>query len=192
MNLKAYLFSLRHYILFSSLVFIFAIFNGYFIARNLPVQTKEILETFKEFLEPITEMNPFKQLLIVFLNNALTTFSALLFGTILGIFPFLCLLVNGGILGALTFLSCQSLSLSVFLMGILPHGIIEIPVLVVCCSSGMKIGKEVGTRLFTKRGKIKEEFLLSFTFFLRVLLPLLFLAAVIEVFITPYIINLTR
>jgi len=112
---------------------------------------------------------------------------ALLFGTILAIFPLLCLLANGGILGALAFLSSQNLSLSVFLTGILPHGIIEISVLILSCSSGIKIGKKVITRVVKRRGRVKEELLLSFDFFLRVLLPLLFLAAMIEVFIVPHI-----
>jgi stage II sporulation protein M len=184
-EIKEYFYTLRYYIIFSFLIFLLAAFAGYFFAQNYSEGTEKILKEVGAILEPVGEMSIIEQLFFIFFNNAFTGFLAILLGVVLGIFPFFCLFGNGEILGILAFFTSQKLSLSTFFVGILPHGIIEIPVLILVCASGIRIGKVIINKLFRGKGEAKKELSLALIFFLKILLPFLFLAAIIETFITP-------
>jgi stage II sporulation protein M len=186
-----YIFSLWKFILAAVLVFVFAAFNGYFFAQNSPLETKLVLENLQEVLGPIVEMTPFGQFLFVVLNNSLTVFLVIVLGIIFGLFPFLVLFSNGTILGIIAFFSKTELSWSTFFVGTLPHGIIEIPVVILACAIGLKLGKTLLDRVFKNRAPqklgeadIKTELNTALVFFIKVLFPLLLLAAAVEIFIT--------
>ncbi len=165
------------------LVFAFAVLVGYFLAQSFPEETKIILEQFKEILEPIIELPSFGQFLAIFLNNSFTVFLAIVFGLIFGIFPFLVLFSNGLILGIVVYLTQSTIGWPTFFALILPHGIIEIPAVILACAVGLKLGKTVLERIFKKEVSIKAELNLALVFFLKFLFPLLAIAAAIEVFL---------
>jgi len=181
---KDYLLSLRYYLLFSALIFIFSVGWGYLFAKDYPAEVQKVLQDLQRILEPIKEMSEMQQVFFIFLNNSITGFLAILFGVVLGIFPLIMLLANGGMMGIMFFLSEENEVLSAFFTGIFPHGIIEIPVLIFCGAMGIKIGKLVIKKIFKRKGDIKNELISGLKFFFKVLVPLLFLASVIEVFIT--------
>lgn len=184
MFVKEYIFSLRKFILVAVLVFVFAAFNGYFSAKSSPSEMELVLEKLQEMLGPIMEMPPLDQFLFIILNNGITAFLAIILGIIFGIFPFLVLLSNGTILGAVAYFVQTELSWSTFFVGILPHGIIEIPVIILAGAVGFKLGKISLDKVFKRQGSIKAELNIALNFFLKFLFPLLILATAIEVFIT--------
>ncbi len=191
-----YLLSLKKFILVSSLIFLFSILYGFFITLYLPSEADSIIKEIQKMFSSIIEAPPFLQFLIIFLNNSVTAFLAVFLGLIIGIFPFLVLFSNGTILGILAYYSKINLSLFAFFVLVLPHGIIEIPVMIISCAMGFKLGsvfiKEV--RNYFKKNKketilwldLKKETTNAFSFFVIIIIPLLFLAAVVEVFITGY------
>jgi len=183
---KKYIFSLWKFILAAVLVFVFAAFYGYFFAQNSPLETELVLEKLQEMLGPIVEMPPLGQFLFIVLNNGITVFLTIILGIIFGFFPFLVLFSNGTILGIIAFFFKTELSWSTFFVGTLPHGIIEIPVVILACAIGFKLGKTLFDRVFKKEKEtdIKTELNTALVFFIKVLFPLLFLAAAVEVFIT--------
>ncbi len=187
---KNYFYSIRFFILFSFLFFVFAAFCGYFSAKTSPEEAKLILENLKKMYGSVLEMNALHQFFFIFLNNGFMLFLILVLGIIFGIFPFLVLFSNGGLLGILAFLSKDTLSWPKFFLGTMPHGIIEIPVMILACAIGMKIGKTVFKKTFKKEGSIKAELFLAFKIFLKILLPLLALSAAIEIFITAKLFGL--
>lgn len=184
MFVKEYIFSLRKFILVAVLVFVFAAFNGYFSAKSSPSEMELVLEKLQEMLGQIMEMPPLDQFLFIILNNGITAFLAIILGIIFGIFPFLVLLSNGTILGAVAYFVQTELSWSTFFVGILPHGIIEIPVIILAGAVGFKLGKISLDKVFKRQGSIKAELNIALNFFLKFLFPLLILATAIEVFIT--------
>lgn len=185
MNYKNYIYSFRYFILVSLLIFSFSIIYGCITAQVSPEQTKAIIEEFKDVYKPILQASPFVQFLLVFLNNTLAAFLVILLSVIFGIVPVLALVSNGFIIGIFAFLWTQEFSLFAFFNGILPHGIIEIPVLIIASTIGLKIGYIVFIRVFKKQGEIKLEIINGLNFFIRILLPLILIAAFIEIFITP-------
>jgi len=191
---RQYIFSLRKFILAAVLVFVFAAFYGYFFAQNSPGETELVMEKLQEVLGPIVEMPPLGQFLFIILNNSLTVFLTIILGIIFGLFPLLVLFSNGTILGIIAFFFKTELSWSSFFIGIVPHGIIEIPAVILAGAIGFKLGKTLFDRIFKKRAPqklgqgdrtdIKTELNTALVFFIKVLFPFLVLAAAVEIFIT--------
>ena len=187
---KSYFLSLNKYIILSFLIFSFAVFYGYFSAQSSPEEMNNILEEFVKIYEPVFKMGSFGQFLFILLNNGLTLFFIILLGFIFGIPSFFALFSNGLILGIVAFFSNQAFSWSTFFLGVLPHGILEIPVLILGCAMGLKIGKISFDKIFKKQGDFKEELSLALYFYLKIIFPLLVLAAAIEIFISAKLLNL--
>jgi len=185
MNYKNYLYSLRFFILFVLFFLTLTVFYGYLIAQQFPERAVMMLERFEEVFGPLLEAHPLTQFILVFLNNSFSLILTILLGVIFGIFPLIVLFSNGTLLGAFIFLWQQQLPLASFLLVTLPHGIIEIPVLIIGAAIGLKMGHLTFKKVFKKEGQIKPELFIALKFFLKVLLPLLALAAFIEIFITP-------
>ena len=124
----------------------------------------------------------------IFANNLTAAFSAILWGLVpfayLAAFP---LGFNFFLIGALGAYYVRSgSSLGVYLVGILPHGIFELPALVLFCAAGLYLCSRVTARV---RGDKEVRILRTLsevsTLFLYVILPLLAAAALIETYVTP-------
>jgi stage II sporulation protein M len=74
------------------------------------------------------------------------------------------------------------------MMGILPHGIIEIPAIIIAASQGFRLGKEVVSPPtgLNRSEAIKLNITKGIKLFVLIL-PLLLIAAVIEVYISTYL-----
>ena len=182
---KKYLCSIKQFIIISFTFFIFSIIYGYFSAYNSPEEARNVLSEFEKVFATVLESSSFMQFIFIFLNNIFSLFLSLISGLLFGIAPFVFLFSNGMLLGVFAFLWQQEFALSGFLMGILPHGIIEIPLLIVGAAIGLKIGKAVIDKFFKKKGEIKPVVMLGLDFFIKIMIPLALIAAAIEVYITP-------
>lgn len=176
---REYLKSLKPLLILSSFLFLLSFLYGYFSADEI-IKEGNVIEGLQEMFAVFFEAGPFKQFLFIFLGNSLTVFLTITFGIAFGIFPLIVLFANGTLLGIFAFLFKDDISF--FLLGILPHGIIEIPVLIVSAAIGLKIG-----RVCLKKEELKRELFSAFNFWGKILLPLTALAALIEVFITARI-----
>lgn len=113
----------------------------------------------------------------------------------LGIIPFLFLPViglvsNSAIVGALFGLSMSlGLSTGALIAGLLPHGIFEIPALLMSISMGIYVCKGMTMRILKRsEGSLREDLTDVGRFLALVILPLIITAAFIEAYITPQII----
>jgi stage II sporulation protein M len=121
----------------------------------------------------------------IFLNNTLKTVLAILLGSVFGIIPVVFLLANGIALGVVFSLSAQSRGVWLSLLSIVPHGILELPAVFLGTSIGLMIGTHVMKRLFRPSATtLGAELACALRFFCTVILPLLFIAALIEAFLT--------
>jgi stage II sporulation protein M len=121
----------------------------------------------------------------IFLNNTLKTVLAILLGSVFGIIPAVFLLANGIALGVVFSLSAQSRGVWLSLLSIVPHGILELPAIFLGTSIGLMIGTHVMKRLFRPPATtLGAELACALRFFCTVILPLLFIAALVEAFLT--------
>ncbi|MCR2807348.1 stage II sporulation protein M [Paenibacillus soyae] len=140
--------------------------------------------------------------LVIFLNNAIKSILIMYLGAFFGVLPFLFLVVNGMVIGYLLKVIAADPNampvIEVIVKGLLPHGIIEIPAIVIACAYGLKFGGLVfrasGSLLFS-RGKLsgigKEiEFFAIRTVPMIVILTIaLLVAAIVESTLTKALLN---
>ncbi len=187
---KGYLRSLLPYILISASIFLLGIISGYYFAEVYPSESGELLSLLEKTYKPILEMNKVSQVLFVFLKNGVTSFFIIISGVIFGFLPVVSLISNGEILGVLANFTLEKSSIFYFLLGILPHGVIEIPCFLISSAIGLKIGKTLIKKIFGKGGSLKKELNLGLNTFLRIILVFLFLAAIIEVLISSELLRI--
>lgn len=135
----------------------------------------------------------------IFLNNAVKSVLFIFLGAFFGLFPLYVLFVNGGMLGyVLQTASGPDMSvLELFARGILPHGIVELPALFVACAYGIRFGFLLMRSLFlAMMPSRRQQAGAEIVHFLTMLVPLsvclvaaMFVAAVIETFITPLLLG---
>ena len=175
----AYLYSLRFYILFVSLIFFGSIVIGYmgFLSDVFSEPVEWIKELGENINESTQEYPPAVTFLVfftvIFLNNAFTCFLDIILGPLIGIFPTFSAFTNGGLIGWLA----QEEGLVVFL-AIVPHGLFELPAFLLSTAIGVRLGREVLKRKEERHFKV--ELRNGLVVFLTVVLPLLFIAALIE------------
>jgi stage II sporulation protein M len=190
-----YILSLRRFILLAVLIFVFSALYGYFSAQSSPEEIEPVLEELQKIVEPIMAMPLFGQFLFVILNNGLTVFLVIVLGLGFALFPLLVLFSNAVLLGVMAYFFQFFRSWSVFFSGILPHGLIEIPIIIMAAAAGLKLGgisikkvlrkfRRQPPRLAEEETDLKAELEAALNFFLKFLFPLLILAAAVEIFIT--------
>jgi len=184
---REYLYSLKNYILFSLFVFTSSALVGYAIAQNYPAEIQVVLEEIKKMFLFEEETTQWELFLFILENNITKLFIILPLGIFAGLIPFFSVFSNGLILGIFAEVVSQEMSWLFFVLGIMPHGIIEIPVLILSSAIGMRIGKVAVYRLFSKKESLQKELSKALKFFVLILIPLLFIAAFIETFITSEI-----
>jgi stage II sporulation protein M len=145
-----------------------------------------MLESLREAFGEIWKWHPILLVAFIFLNNSVKCFLIILFGVIFGVAPALFIILNGFIIGLAIFELKQLYGLPFALAATLPHGVIEIPMFLLSAAIGIRIGYELMNKI-RGRGSVKRELKNGVKFFALRILPLLFLAAVIEVFITPLV-----
>lgn len=184
------LYSVRHY--YRQIVICFAIFTvaayaGYIIAVLLQDRAEDYYGAVREIIlsNPFGRELPENMFLFILGRNALVSFTALLLGIFTyNIWPVAVLLLNGAMSGFATKMQAvlfHHYTFQIWLFGLLPHGVIELGALFLACGASFYFG---GLR---REGKFIWIRLLG-TYFMLVL-PLLVLAAAVESFITPVLIQ---
>lgn len=193
------LYSIRKHILAAAVIFILAALAGYFICsavyRDSPEKIVEHLEILngmindKGVIDEQFNINP----VLLFFNNFIAVFIAVGLGLIPFVFlPAITLSMNAVILGVMTAIMCAAGSGGLFevVIMVLPHGIVELPALVISAALGFKLCCE-NSRMFLNRLDVLDLFVVIgeiIRVIVLVLLPLLLAAAIIETYITPALI----
>jgi len=183
-----YLRRIRSLIVVTTASFLFSGILGYAYAALYPETGSLIMEQFQGEFGWIIHLEPLYIMLLIFLNNAIKTFLALILGLGFGLVPSLFILVNGFMVGMMIYVVQQTKGTFFFLAAIVPHGVLEIPALIVSCAIGMHLGMQPYFALRGRSVDIKHEFRNGVSFYLRRVLPVLFVAAAVETFITPLVI----
>jgi len=172
------------------LLFIISVIVGYAHTAVDPSSSTMSLEGLEELVELIMSLNAFEIMLFIFFNNAIKSLIAFVFGLGFGIIPLLFVVLNGYILGVVTYLESMDNGLAYVAIAILPHGVIELPMILISAAMGLRMGLLVFNALAGRDVALKQEFLQGLNVFFRFIAPLLLVAAAIETFITPLLIAL--
>jgi len=171
-----YLRESKNYILFAIVIFLYTMLAALIlpIPGAIDEQIKVIL---KELVEKTRGLGTFEMIVFLFKNNIYASFIGLFLGIILGIVPFITAVSNGYILGYVLKIVIADSGLST-LWRILPHGIFELPALVISLGLGLKLGTVIFSKNILK--EFSKRLIISIKAFFILIAPLLIIAAVIE------------
>ncbi len=187
---RTYIDELIPFVWISLLFFVLSTIAGYVYYTIEPSYALNSLSGLEELVEMLRDLSVFEIMLFIFVNNSVKMFFSILLGFALGIVPFGFLVLNGFILGVFAHYQAVESGALFVVAGLTPHGIIEIPMLIISSAVGMKIGYVALNAIRSQPADLKGEMIRGIKFYLRWLFPLILLAAIIETFITPMIIYL--
>lgn len=175
-GMEDYLDKLVPVLVLSSLVFFFSIFIGYALGGETSAQSFE--GVLSNIPDP-TESSSIEMFAAILSNNVVASFLFLATGILGGVPPLMFMAFNGFFIGYISWNVSQVQGLVFVFATILPHGVIEIPAILLSASMGVGLGYQVIHRLLKREGLaryVKD----SLTIFVMRILPLLVVAAGIE------------
>lgn len=129
----------------------------------------------------------------IFFNNLLASAISILIGVIPFLFlPMFSLASNAIIIGLMgAVYQINGVGWIPFLVGILPHGVIEIPALILGITLGVHICLKLVKTILRKsfKGELKQAVIGCVRIYVLWMIPLFFIAAFIETFMTPILFN---
>jgi stage II sporulation protein M len=127
--------------------------------------------------------------LAIFLNNLQACLLLFLGGASLGVVTLFIAGTNGLVIGGIMEAVRQEKGILYVMAAILPHGIFEIPSFIIAGALGLSLAQSLWQE-WNGEGDAAAAAIDLGSVFLRVVLPLVVVAAGIEAFITPHIISL--
>ena len=183
-----YLMNIKIHFLVITLVFIFSTAAGFMYSSMHPESSMLSLEGVNEFFELIKNLPPIGIMIFIFLNNAIKSLIILMLGIGFGVIPLIFIALNGYIIGIVVKIVSDESGFVYVLSAIIPHGILELPMVFISAAIGLKIGAEMFLSITGQTADIKMEFLRGVRFYFSWVMPLLFVAAVVEAFVTPLVV----
>jgi stage II sporulation protein M len=185
-----YVYGLWPFILI--IVCLFAIFLalGYSIAIFFPDLTGEVMSGIETQVSPLKDLSPVGLMIGIFLNNAVKCFVVLILGILFGIVPLLFIMANGIGIGIVIGATAVKTGLLYVFIGLLPHGVLELPLVFISAAIGLKLGYDLLRAIVKRDVNIAGEFVDALKIFLVWLMPLFLVSAFIETFITATLLTI--
>lgn len=171
----------KKYIFIITFLFLFFAVIGYYTI--LPLELENLLkERLKEIAMLFEGLNLTQTIWMIFSNNIYVSFLSIVLGVLFGIFPLLASLSNGFIIG---YVANKAVSIDgvLTLWKLLPHGIFELPAVIISLGIGLRLGF---TLIFNNK-HLRKEILSALLVFILIATPLLIIAASIEGFLVFFI-----
>jgi len=188
---------IKKYSLVSFVIFVvFAVF-GFLFNSFRPEEAELFFSSIEEELSFVEDFGFFSTFLFIFINNTITVTIGTFLGVLFSFIPILFLLINGFVIGLVSGYVYPTFGVLGLVLSLAPHGVFELAALFIGMGSGIYLGvsaiDEIRAdnlnlksllksirRLELPSEKLKGDYSYVFDIYLHVVIPLLFLAAVIE------------
>jgi stage II sporulation protein M len=177
--------SYKSWIIIAASLFTIGIATGFFI----PTDSNRLLSQELAALQQLGAiLGPFKitTAIFIFLKNVLAITISFIFSPLLCLFPVTALSINGALISVVAELVLQQKSVGFLLAGLVPHGIFELPALIIGEAASLSFGTMIILAAFKK--DLRERIPANFKQNIKLLIlafVLLVPAAIIETYVTP-------
>ena len=176
----------KRWVILSALLFGIGLVLGLATPASITSLLSEEIVTLKELAEALEPLPQSSVFMVILVKNVSVLLISLALSPILCLVPTMALTFNGWLLGFVATTVTQEESLGYLLVGLLPHGIFEIPALIMGEAVAFSFGTTVILALFRKeRRNLLLPNLRRNLRYLVVALTLLLPAAIIETYLTP-------
>lgn len=185
--------SLKLLIIIMFSLFLFGILLGVLTASYLlqfnPRLVEDVVNQIRHTIGFAPKPYTIETALNIFIRNTSVTLLTMALGFLI-VVPGLIIFINGTIVGFLAYVVTYiSGSIIISLASLIPHGIVEVPAILIAAALGTRIGIDLW-RYVIKRKKIDTTKTLGTVIkILMITISLLALASIIETYITPYILE---
>lgn len=180
-NHANYVWDLRIPFIVCLSLFFTSLVCGFFLGSLLPT---DIIE---EVLGSIPEMKGWSLisiLIYIIVNNIYKSFIWMLLGVALGILPLIFVTINGFFIGWVSYTTSLQRGFFFTAVALIPHGLVEIPAILLSMAAGLELGVRL-IKSLRKQGSFKQGLRSALSLYVFRIVPLLVLAAIIEVTLTP-------
>lgn len=155
----------KQLLIFAAFVFLFTSLAGYAGADSIgeALMNSPMWEDFEKTLQSIQADPTFSNAFVtIFVNNTTASLVMIVSGLFFGIIPIMALLTNGMLLGVVLGLAADQSGanpLVLFVTTILPHGILELPAILIASAFGIRLGLTVSRSivgLFSSTARTKS------------------------------------
>ena len=174
-------------IVIMTVAFFLSLYFGYVWAESNSTLAKDFVNDLFKGLSFVKNLPNFIIFVFIFFNNSVKSLLSMLLGVIFGIVPILFVLFNGYIIGVVISVFSKNVGIWKVLLMLIPHGILEIPAIIIACSYGLRIGLTTLKKVMGENVSILEEVKKALEIFAKVVVPILLTAAFIETYITPMV-----
>lgn len=182
--------TLRRAVLESSIVLVIGLIAGLLFSYVSPEVSGGTFDVLRDTLAPLMKLSGLELFGLILLNNVVKAYIAMAVGIGLGIYSAFFLLVNGFVLGSVMEIVGSEAGLAFVFASIIPHGIFEIPAILLAAGLGLILGRCGLARMRGRECELKPIWKESNRIFFVYILPALVIASAVEVFITPLIAGL--
>lgn len=183
-------FLFRNALIVTVLLFVVAMLVGWIGTAHTPAIGEQLMALFqKEVAGQITEGNPADMCAKLLANNLEACILLFLGGASFGLVTLFILSLNGIVIGAVTEIVSKGHSAIFIAAALLPHGIFEIPAFIISASLGFCMAQSLVAEWYGA-GDTAADARGFGRLFLLYVLPLITVAAFVEAFITPAVIQL--
>ncbi|WP_298668187.1 stage II sporulation protein M [uncultured Methanofollis sp.] len=178
------------YLVGAVVIFAVGIVAGYGVSASGDPAADQILDAIMGgVFSQILGDNPLMLAVKIFLNNLQACVLLFLGGATFGLLTFFILFSNGLVIGLFADQIAEKVGPLGLIAGLVPHGVFELPAIFIAAALGLALARSV---LADARGQgdAAADAARLGGLFLRVVVPLLAVAAVIEAFITPALLQI--
>jgi stage II sporulation protein M len=188
---KVYLKDLRKFIYVSVALFLIFYAAGYIMGIENHANSDSALNNYARQISPSIGQPQDVEMMSIFINNAWISLTEIVLGLLIGFWPVFYTLYFGIRLGLIDSSIVTSQGIFYAVIGTIPHGIVELPALLLSAAIGLRYGYVIlNSLVLRKGGPVKKELFMGMAFFVMCILPLLFVAAFLESYITPALLQI--
>ena len=181
-----YIRRIKQLFVFCTLLFFYSLIMGYLIGETIPGSAlDDLLGSFPD----VSNMSALQIFGFIVLNNSSKSLLFMLGGILVGLPSLFFIIFNGFFIGWLSSVLTLNSGRGFVLAALMPHGIVEIPTIILSMAMGVSIGYELLNRI-RGGGNLRREISLAIGLFINRIIPLIILAAVIEVTVTPLVLRI--
>lgn len=170
-------------------IFCVGIAAGYALVLSGDPSADQLLETILSSFSQIVSDDQAMLAVKIFLNNFEACAFLFLGGATFGVLTFFVLFSNGVVIGLFADQIAAKVGPLGLIAGLVPHGIFELPAIFISAALGLALTRSLLAEA-RGRGDAASDAVQLSGLFLRFVVPLLAVAAVIEAFITPALLQL--
>ena len=183
-DFAAYVHKIRYFVLAIALLAVFAFLIGAAFAVTMPGETREIMKLIAGQFDGFRDKSSFDLAIGLFLHNALICALMAVLGLALGVLTLFIVFDNGLMIGLIGTVATGRAGFVLTLAAFLPHGVIELPAMVLSAAIGLYLGYCVLISLFGRRVDVVKEVKDGARMFVAWVLPMLLVAAFVESYVT--------